>query len=218
MANAPQPAPKSRRTLIVAVVSAVLVVALGVVAVVATRKDSSSSDPTDVSAVSIETGDVTVTGAELVRPPDAPAIDPAIGAKAPALNGLGFDGSPVSITPGERPTIVMFVAHWCPHCQREVPQVVKWLAAGVAKGVDMKAVATSTDAKLPNYPPSSWLAGEGFTVPTLVDSTESTAASAYGLDAFPYFVAVDAKGYVTKRMAGELTEAQFTDLVAAAKA
>ena len=217
MANASHPPQKSRRTLIVAVASAVLVVALGIVAVVATRKDS-SSDPTDVSAVSIETGDVTVTGAELVRPPDAPAIDPAIGTKAPVLTGLGFDGSPVSITPGERPTIVMFVAHWCPHCQREVPQVVKWLAAGVADGVDMKAVATSTDAKLPNYPPSSWLAGEGFNVPTLVDSTESTAASAYGLDAFPYFVAVDAKGNVMKRIAGELTEAQFTDLVAAAKA
>ncbi len=217
MANAPQPSPKSRRTLIVAVASAVLVVALAIVAVVATRTDS-SSDSTDTSAVSIETGDVTVTGAGLVRPPDAPATDPAIGTKAPTLSGLSFDGSAMSITPGERPTIVMFVAHWCPHCQREVPQVVKWLATGLADGVDMKAVATSTDAKLPNYPPSSWLAGESFDVPTLVDSTESAAASAYGLDAFPYFVAIDAKGNVTKRMAGELTEAQFTDLVAAAKA
>ncbi len=217
MANAPQPSPKSRRTLIVAVASAVLVLALGIVAVVATREES-SSDQTDGTAVSIETGDVTVTGASLATPPEAPAIDPAIGAKAPTLNGVGFDGSAVSVTPGERPTIVMFVAHWCPHCQREVPQVVKWLAAGVAAGVDVKAVATSTDAKLPNYPPSSWLADEGFDVPTLVDSAESTAASAYGLDAFPYFVALDAKGNVTKRMAGELTEAQFTDLVAAAKA
>lgn len=217
MANVAQPAPKSRRTVIVAVASAVLVAALGIVAVVATRDDS-SSDSTGVSAVSIETGDVTVTGASLVTPPDAPAVDPAIGAKAPALNGLGFDGSAVSVTPGTRPTIVMFVAHWCPHCQREVPQLVKWLAAGVADGVDMRAVVTSTDAKLPNYPPSSWLAGEGFDVPTLLDSTESAAASAYGLDAFPYFVAVDAKGNVTKRMAGELTEEQFTALVAAAKA
>ena len=217
MANVAQPAPKSRRTVIVAVASAVLVAALGIVAVVATRDDS-SSDSTGVSAVSIETGDVTVTGASLVTPPDAPAVDPAIGAKAPALNGLGFDGSAVSVTPGTRPTIVMFVAHWCPHCQREVPQLVKWLAAGVADGVDMRAVVTSTDAKLPNYPPSSWLAGEGFDVPTLLDSTESVAASAYGLDAFPYFVAVDAKGNVTKRMAGELTEEQFTALVAAAKA
>lgn len=217
MANVAQPAPKSRRTVIVAVASAVLVAALGIVAVVATRDDS-SSDSTGVSAVSIETGDVTVTGASLVTPPEAPAVDPAIGAKAPALNGLGFDGSAVSVTPGTRPTIVMFVAHWCPHCQREVPQLVKWLAAGVADGVDMRAVVTSTDAKLPNYPPSSWLAGEGFDVPTLLDSTESAAASAYGLDAFPYFVAVDAKGNVTKRMAGELTEEQFTALVAAAKA
>ena len=217
MANAAQPAQKSRRTLIVALASAALVVALGIVAVVVTKKDS-SSDETVTGVANIETSDVTVTGASLVTPPEAPAVDPAIGAKAPALNGLGFDGSAVSVTPGNRPTIVMFVAHWCPHCQREVPQLVKWLAAGVADGVDMRAVATSTDAKLPNYPPSSWLAGEGFDVPTLLDSTESAAASAYGLDAFPYFVAVDAKGNVTKRMAGELTKEQFTALVVAAKA
>ena len=217
MANVAQPVPKSRRTLIVALATAALVVALGIVAVVVTKKDS-SSDETITGVANIETSDVTVTGASLVTPPEAPAVDPAIGAKAPALNGLGFDGSAVSVTPGKRPTIVMFVAHWCPHCQREVPQLVKWLAAGVADGVDMRAVATSTDAKLPNYPPSSWLAGEGFDVPTLLDSTESAAASAYGLDAFPYFVAVDAKGNVTKRMAGELTKEQFTALVAAARA
>lgn len=217
MANVAQPVPKSRRTLIVALATAALVVALGIVAVVVTKKDS-SSDETITGVANIETSDVTVTGASLVTPPEAPAVDPAIGAKAPALNGLGFDGSAVSVTPGNRPTIVMFVAHWCPHCQREVPLLVKWLAAGVADGVDMRAVATSTDAKLPNYPPSSWLAGEGFDVPTLLDSTESAAASAYGLDAFPYFVAVDAKGNVTKRMAGELTKEQFTALVVAAKA
>lgn len=217
MANVAQPVPKSRRTLIVALATAALVVGLGIVAVVVTKKDS-SSDETITGVANIETSDVTVTGASLVTPPEAPAVDPAIGAKAPALNGLGFDGSAVSVTPGNRPTIVMFVAHWCPHCQREVPLLVKWLAAGVADGVDMRAVATSTDAKLPNYPPSSWLAGEGFDVPTLLDSTESAAASAYGLDAFPYFVAVDAKGNVTKRMAGELTKEQFTALVVAAKA
>ena len=216
MANAAQPSPKSRRTLIFAIASAVLVVALAIAAVVVTRKDSSADQA--VRAAMIETGDVTVTGAPLVTPPEAPATDPAIGAVAPTLTGIGFDGSAVSVTPGERPTVVMFVAHWCPHCQREVPQVVKWLAAGLADGVDMRAVATSTDTKLPNYPPSSWLAAEGFNVPTLVDSATSVAASAYGLDAFPYFVALDARGIVTKRMAGELTEAQFTELVAAAKA
>lgn len=217
MANAAQPSPKSRRPLIFAIASAVLVVALAIAAVVATRNDS-SADQAVASAAMIETGDVTVSGAPLVTPPEAPATDPAIGAMAPTLTGIGFDGSAVSVTPGERPTVVMFVAHWCPHCQREVPQLVKWLAAGLADGVDMRAVATSTDAKLPNYPPSSWLAAEGFNVPTLVDSATSVAASAYGLDAFPYFVALDARGIVTKRMAGELTEAQFTELVAAAKA
>ncbi len=98
MANAARPAPKSRRTLVVAVVSAVLVLGLAMAAVVAT-KENSSSDQTDASVATIETGDVTVSGASLVARPEAPATDPAIGTRAPALTGLGFDGSAVSITP-----------------------------------------------------------------------------------------------------------------------
>ena len=76
----------------------------------------------------------------------------------------------------------------------------------------------STTSERPNYPPSAWLAREGFTIPTLADDAKSSAASAYGLTSFPYFVAMDAKGNVVARVSGELTEAQFDDLVAKAKA
>lgn len=215
----PPPAAPPRRTMAIAVVVAAVVIALAIAAIVATRSGSDTEDVASGSTdSSVEKGPVTITGAALPPMPDAAATDPASGMKAPTLAGLGFDGSPISITPGERPTVVMFVAHWCPHCQREVPQVVKWLAAGVADGIDLRVVSTGTDPTLPNYPPSSWLAGEGLEVPTMVDSETTVAANAYGLTSFPYFVALDAKGNVTERMAGELTDDQFTALVAAAKA
>lgn len=207
--------PQSRRTLFIALAAAALVVGLAVVAIVATKSDSNTDEVTTASSVEMAT--VTVTGDALPAMPEGTATDPAVGAKAPTLIGSTFDGSSLSITPGVRPTVVMFVAHWCPHCQREVPQVVKWLSAGVVDGVDLRVVSTGTDATLPNYPPSTWLAGEGLDVPTLVDSDTTEGATAYGLTSFPFFVAVDAQGNVTKRMSGELTEDQFTALVALTK-
>jgi thiol-disulfide isomerase/thioredoxin len=97
----------------------------------------------------------------------------------------------------------MFVAHWCPHCQREVPLLAKWLKGGQPAGVELYSVATSTSAQQANYPPSAWLAREGWTVPVLTDDEASGAAQAYGLTSFPYFVFIDSSGKVVQRMAGE---------------
>jgi hypothetical protein len=50
-------------------------------------------------------------------------------------------------------------------------------------------------------------------VPTLADSDDKQAADAFGLSAFPFFVAVDASGEVVARTSGELTTEQFADLL-----
>ena len=49
----------------------------------------------------------------------------------------------------------------------------------------------------------------------LVDG-DGSVADAYGLSAFPYWVAVDRKGKVVMRATGELAPAQLDGLVAAA--
>ena len=49
------------------------------------------------------------------------AQNPAVGTAAPVLRGAGFDGTPVTIGGDGRATLVMFLAHRCPHCQRELP-------------------------------------------------------------------------------------------------
>lgn len=130
--------------------------------------------------------------------------DPAVGELAPTLSGTSVDGEPMEIRPGDGPTIVMFLAHWCPHCQNEVPVVVDWLDDGrLPDDVDLVAVSTAVSEPRGNFPPSEWLESEGWTVPTLADDDASTALQAYGLGSFPYFVALDADGRVVARVVGE---------------
>lgn len=164
---------------------------------------------------------VTVTGDPLPEYPQVnsyiapPADDPAVGKTPPTLAGQSFDGSKITIDPSDgRAKVVIFVAHWCPHCQAEVPGIQKWIDAGnKPDNVDVYAVSTAVAADKGNYPPSAWLATEGWTPPVMLDSPDQTAAVAYGLPGFPYFVMVDAAGKVTQRASGEVPIDQFGSLV-----
>ena len=134
-----------------------------------------------------------------------PNGDPAVGMPAPEVRGADFSGKQVAIANDGRPKVILFIAHWCPHCQREVPLIRAWVnAGGVPSGVDLISVATSIDPSRPNYPPDAWLAREGWTVPVIADPTNSVAG-AYGLPAFPYWVFVGPDGNVRARAVGELT-------------
>ena len=140
--------------------------------------------------------------------------DAAVGRRIPEVDGRSFDGTPVRITADGRPKLIVFLAHWCPHCQREVPVVQAWLdAKGMPAGVDLVSVATAIDPNRPNYPPDAWLAREHWEVPVIVDADNQIAAR-YGLTAFPYWVAVAADGTVAQRLTGELTPDQLDALVA----
>jgi len=172
---------------------------------------------TVVADGSVEQGTVTVTGEPLPEFGGSP--DAAVGLVPPNLEGQNFAGQPASITDDGTPKVVMFLAHWCPHCQLEVPRVQALLDEnGMPTGVSLYAVPTGTVAERSNYPPSDWLVAAGWTVPVLVDDADGTAASAWGLRSYPYFVAVAAAGTVVKRASGELTAAQFYELVDAARA
>ena len=148
----------------------------------------------------------------------ATAGDPAKGLTAPTVQGSSFSGSPVAIEPSGRPTVVIFLAHWCPHCQREVPLLQEWINKnGMPAGVDIVSVATGIDPSRPNFPPQDWLAREGWTVPVIVDPTNSVAA-AYGLSAYPFWVFLDGAGKVAMRTTGELTINDLSAILAGLKA
>jgi thiol-disulfide isomerase/thioredoxin len=191
---------------LIAGVAAMVVVIAAAIAIVSTGDDK----PADAGVS--ETRPVEVSGTAL--PTYAAGVtDAAVGAVAPTLSGQQFDGTPIDVTPG-RPTLVIFLAHWCPHCQREVPVLTQWEAdGGVPEGVDVIGVATATDPALPNYPPSQWLADENFPFPVMADSATSDAAIAYGLSGYPYFVLLDADGKVVQRASGEIDPATLTPLL-----
>ena len=211
----PSAAKPQRNTglIVVIAVAAVAVLAIGV-AVISQLGKGGTSDK--------QTQPVVVEGTALpsYAAGTAAADDPGTGATPPMLEGKSFDGTPVTIDPGDgKPKLVMFVAHWCPHCQAEVPRIVEWQQQGLLpSGVDVYTVATSTTSSRPNYPPSEWLKDADWPFPTMADSADSVAAQAWGLTSFPYFVAVGADGKVVQRTSGELTQQQLADLMSSVAA
>jgi thiol-disulfide isomerase/thioredoxin len=133
-----------------------------------------------------------------------PTADSAVGLPAPLVTGSGFDGKPAAIAANGKPKVVLFLAHWCPHCQATVPVVQAWVnAGGLPSGVDLVSVVTSISSAAPNYPPDAWLAREGWTVPVIVDP-DNAVAHAYGLPAFPYWTFIAGDGTIRARLVGEL--------------
>lgn len=191
----------------------VLVVIVGVVVAVTVAQSSKSSTTTTGKNQPIEVASVvSVTGTPLPPFPGS-GSDPAIGMTPPTVTGVSFNGSSVSI-PGKGPAIVAFVAHWCPHCQREVPIITRLRYGGTwPSNVSLSGVSTAVAPERGNYPPSAWLESVGWKAPVLVDTKQGEAADAYGLTGFPYLVWTDASGKVVLRTSGEIPEATLNRMV-----
>jgi thiol-disulfide isomerase/thioredoxin len=165
-----------------------------------------------------EYGSPDVSGALPLMPSGSPVDSTATGLAAPTIVGQDFDGNEVAIEDDGRAKAIVFLAHWCPHCQAEVPRVQEWLdAGGGVDGVDIYSVATSMNSGRDNYPSSDWLEREGWTSPVIRDDQEGSAHIAYGAGGFPYWVFVEEDGTVALRTSGETSvadlEAIMTDLV-----
>lgn len=142
--------------------------------------------------------------------PTAP--DGALGLPAPEVRGTDFDGRGVAIVNDGRMKVVLFLAHWCSHCQDEVSEVQAWVdGGGKPDNVDLYGVATGIDETRSNYPPDAWLEREGWTSPVLVD-TNDTVLRAFGLTAFPTWVFINADGAVALRIGGAIGAEQLTAL------
>lgn len=191
-----------------------LLALLVVLALNANDDTTTAIDSTSTATAPSPNRETTVTGTPL------PALevgqDPAVGAPAPVVQGSTFDGEPVNLGgPSETASLVVFMPHWCPHCQAELPQLVQWASDGtIPNDVRLVAVATSTDPAQPNYPPQDWFEREGWADEVLVDSDDNAAAAAYGVTGFPFFVAIRADGTIAARASGELDQASVTRISA----
>lgn len=150
-----------------------------------------------------QNGPITVDGEPLV-PFDAAIPDDSIGATAPLVSGESFDGSAMSIGGAtDTATMVVFLAHWCPHCNDEIPELLALDEAGsLPDDLEVIAVSTAVDPSASNYPPSEWLDEKGWTWAAMADDDELTAISAFGGTAFPFTVILDENGDVLARRGG----------------
>ena len=147
--------------------------------------------------------------------------DAAVGAFAPVPTGVDLYGNPITISTRigleeKKSSIIVFLAHWCSHCQREVPMIQKFIDSnGFPQNINIFSVATHIDKTRNNYPPDEWLEREKYTVPTIFDDEENKIAESFGLSAFPYWVFLNPDGTVYMRHAGSLSEDQFNQVMTA---
>lgn len=207
----------NRSALIWIGVGVVVVIGLFVWAIMAGGATSSSGTSYEVEAF----GDVDVTGDLLpILDPSNVGIaelDPAAGLPAPVATGTDYDGVASSIGDADGPQLLVFLAHWCPHCQAEVPRLVDQMAGTSSiDGVEVVGVATSSNATRTNFPPAAWLDTEGWTGGVLMDDSDASTLRAYGLGSFPAWAAVRADGTIAARATGELSPDQVSQLAALA--
>ncbi len=206
-------APRSRRSnspnrAMLALIGVAVVGFAILIAVLSTGESESAVSVDDIAQ------QVDVRGEPLVTFGGDPATDSARGRPAPVLDGSDFDGREISVGDGE-PTLISFMASWCPACQQELPELVAWLDEGrLPEGVELVVVSTGLDAGRPNWPPDVWLEEEGYNGPILVDDGSGTAARALGLNATPFWVAIDGDGTVVLRLAGMLSGEQLDEVAA----
>lgn len=165
-------------------------------------------------------GPVAVVGAPLPAYPDGDDDDPAIGRTAPVLVGETFDGEPVRVDAAvDGPTWVVFLAHWCPHCNDEIPVINQLRDEGrIPDGINVVGVSTAFNPGRPNWPPGEWLDDMDWTFTAIPDGIDTEreayiAATDFGIGGFPFSMLVDGNGIVTARWSGSKPIDELESLV-----
>ena len=181
----------------------ILVVGIAAILAIAMGGGSGSSTSTTLPA---QYHPVAVTGSTLAPLGDT-GTDAAKGLVAPTLEGRTFSGGEIAVRPGSesKPTLLVFLAHWCPHCNREVPRLVEMHEKGLMPdNLRIVGVITASRNDQANWPPSKWIVDMKWPWEVMVDSELSEGANAYGVDGFPFMAVVDTDGKVVARHSGEM--------------
>jgi len=196
----------------------VVLVVVGIAGAVALGTSGGSSETSTATVVTVPGGvqpdeyqKVSATGGLLAPLPESGA-DTETGKSVAVLKGYDLQGRPVTIDPaGEgKATLVVFLAHWCQFCNREIPVLNKWRESGeVPTGLRVVGVTTGSKADQANWPPSKWMTAMKWPFEVMADSEAQEAAAAYGVAGYPFMAFVGANGKITARTSGEVPVEQI---------
>ena len=196
----------------------VVLVGVGIAGAVALGTSGGSSETSTDTVVTVPGGvqpaeyqKVSATGGLLAPLPESGA-DTETGKSVAVLKGYDLQGRPVTIDPaGEgKATLVVFLAHWCQFCNREIPVLNKWRESGeVPTGLRVVGVTTGSKADQANWPPSKWMTAMKWPFEVMADSEAQEAAAAYGVAGYPFMAFVGANGKITARTSGEVPVEQI---------
>ena len=205
--------------IIVSAVAVVVALAAGIAVFASGGNDSTASDTTAVTVpggvAAAEYQKVSVDG-DALEPLGKDAADPALGKVAPNISGYTFNGFPVSVKPATdgSPALLVFLAHWCPHCNAEMPRLIKWYDAGlVPDDLRVIGVATASRKDQANWPPSEWMQSFDWPFEVMADTETNDAAVSYGVDGYPFMVVLDKDGKVAARHSGEMEESEIPNFI-----
>lgn len=141
--------------------------------------------------------------------------DRALGLRLGAVSAPdAYSGGTVDIDPADGSKRIWMVwAHWCPYCQQELPVLAERYPTLLSEypDIEIATVTSSIDPSRGN-PLDAYLDAEQFPFPVLVDE-DLDIAGRFGVNAYPFWVITDGDGTVLLRIAGAVSETQFTDLI-----
>ena len=202
---------RTRTLLLIAAIVAIVAVLGVVVALVVGGgdDDDTAGDVNPFRPVSVS-GEPLPEFSQEIR--DGDLDDPAVGQPVPVVSGVDYEGNATTIDPAtDGPTMIVLLAHWCPHCNAEIPVLNEWRDSGeIPDGLNIVGVSTGASPDAPNFPPDEWLVEMDWQWPVLADDRSPDANSpppamgAYGGTSYPTLVFVDGDGLVRERMSGEV--------------
>lgn len=144
--------------------------------------------------------------------PPTPLAAPAIGVAAPNFSAKASDGSVITKADiAGKPTLMVFFASWCPHCQAEAPKLKALAEANPGLKVVAIGVGYNDTQK------GIWDFQSKFSLPFPTYDDGGKAASVYGITSYPTLVSVDKNGMIADRDTGEVSPDRLNSLVAKAK-
>lgn len=206
--------PREKRQLPIFWIIIGLLVVGGLAALILTAPDKATKEREAAALNAPVNADVKVEGRDLPSW-GGEGKDKGIGKIVPAISGTTMKSKKVTFAPnGKAGRAFVVLAHWCPHCNNEVPKIVEWAKKNpLGAGVEIVGISTAADKGQINYPPAQWLARENWKFTTLADDEIGTASKALGVEGYPFIVFTDKDGKVVQRFSGEMPIDDFAKAI-----